>query len=884
MASNRLRIIVLKGLAATSQLHDVEVDRESIVFELMLIIHRDHKLTWRRQRILCNGQPVDECDRWSQLTQEDTIEVQLLHIDHRHVKPISDRVKMMTMVRCSAEALGCASEELKDDKELVRIAVASFGKALEFASKALKRDPDLADLAMATHPWIFVVLGKTLRNDPEQAKRAIDADPDLMRFCHQDLFKDAEFMEHCVQRCASLLRFRKTVLKKEVYLQALQQDGLCLEFLQETLRQNGMALAFACEKLRHDVQIVSEALRNNERAIKFVSSKGVICQLVQERPSALKHAAWTFRDDVEVVNIAYASDTTCLIYAGTEAALEMLKIHGLEVLKLLKPSIHQDERVLQLVQELQASSLPTIVLAVVSMLRFCLKFPQVASLIVHTYFAIGGVLLFNWVFQEVLDARRHAPARDMIDSIFERVVVHEQKHLLNELLQAIDVPTLLLCGTREVFAQLTDKAVTKKLLDPFTKAILLNALSKVGVTTCRTGAVRRLILSCNAAELKELKSALDSTGDYFNLHKLIYSDLREPVRSELLAHLQERSLELRADGQAVGVKILSDIDDTVLCSGGVFPAGCDKRLPKKMVYPGFATLLRELDSSFTPSEPCSNVVFLSARPHIYKDISEQKTFRTVQQLFHQAVLHTIPSLLSGSLRIGFGAVVKRCFCHSDAWEEVGRYKHTVFQQYARLYREYDFIFFGDNGQGDLLAGQLMMQGPEEERPVLDLEKSLTLNSQEPFPAELFAEGILLHRTYVGAALALHRSFPKLISVQQLRSVAKCAQDDFDTSRIMYPEWIRKWEAYEEELSLDLRAASPLLASAGLPLLRCLQCTNTLIQEDEPFVRIFQLANTYSESSSDEESQHNNCCHHITYEDEAIDLQDRLWHLIAPESD
>lgn len=27
---------------------------------------------------------------------------------------------------------------------------------------------------------------------------------------------------------------------------------------------------------------------------------------------------------------------------------------------------------------------------------------------------------------------------------------------------------------------------------------------------CRTGAVRRLILSCDAAELKELKSALDS--------------------------------------------------------------------------------------------------------------------------------------------------------------------------------------------------------------------------------------------------------------------------------------------------------------------------------------------------------------------------------------
>lgn len=434
------------------------------------------------------------------------------------------------------------------------------------------------------------------------------------------------------------------------------------------------------------------------------------------------------------------------------------------------------------------------------------------------HYPLGGIVLFTWLLQELLEWRRHEPARYMIESIIQRVVIHEQKHLLNDLLQAIDVPTLLLCGPRTVVALLSEEAVNN-LLDPFTKAILLNALQKVGITTFRTKAVRRLILSCDAAELKELKSALDSTGDYFNLHKLIYSDLREPVRSELISYLQKKALELRNAGQAVGVKILSDIDDTVLCSGGSFPAGCDKRLPKKMLYPGFATFLRELDCSFTASEPCSNVVFLSARPHIYKDISEQKTFRTVQQLFQQAVLHTIPSLLSGSLRIGFGAVVKRCFCHSDAWEDVGRFKHTVFQEYASLYREYDFIFCGDNGQGDLLAGQLMMEGPEEDRPiailihqVVDLEKSLTLEEKEPNTAALATQGIFLHRTYVGAALALHRAFPKLMSVRQLQCVAECAQDDFDTSRIMYPEWTRKWEVYEEELSADLSVVGPLLAA------------------------------------------------------------------------
>lgn len=521
---------------------------------------------------------------------------------------------------------------------------------------------------------------------------------------------------------------------------------------------------------------------------------------------------------------------------------------------------------------LRASSLPSIVLGLVCALRTCLRFRQVAGFTVHMHYPLGGIVLFTWLMQELLEWRRHEPARYMIESIIQRVVIHEQKPLLNDLLQAIDVPTLLLCGPRTVVAQLSEEAVKKNLLDPFTKAILLNALQKVGITTFRTNAVRRLILSCDAAELKELKSALDSTGDYFNLHKLIYSDLREPVRSELILYLQKKALELRNAGQAVGVKILSDIDDTVLCSGGIFPAGCDKRLPKKMLYPGFATFLRELDCSFTASEPCSNVVFLSARPHIYKDISEQKTFRTVQQLFQQAVLHTIPSLLSGSLRIGFGAVVKRCFCHSDAWEDVGRFKNTVFQEYASLYREYDFIFCGDNGQGDLLAGQLMMEGPEEDRPiailihqVVDLEKSLTLDEKEPNTAALAAQGIFLHRTYVGAALALHRAFPKLMSVRQLRCVAECAQEDFDTSRIMYPEWTRKWEVYEEELSADLSAVGHLLAAAGLPLLRCLACTSTLIQQDEPFVRIFQLANAHSNSSSsgsDQESHAGYCCNHI----------------------
>lgn len=79
--------------------------------------------------------------------------------------------------------------------------------------------------------------------------------------------------------------------------------------------------------------------------MKFVRSKPVICQVVKERPSALKHALWEFHDDLEVVEVAYASDPTSLKFAGTEAALGMIMEHGPKVLRFLKTSIQQDERV-----------------------------------------------------------------------------------------------------------------------------------------------------------------------------------------------------------------------------------------------------------------------------------------------------------------------------------------------------------------------------------------------------------------------------------------------------------------------------------------------------------------------------------------------------------
>ena len=46
------------------------------------------------------------------------------------------------------------------------------------------------------------------------------------------------------------------------------------------------------------------------------------------------------------------------------------------------------------------------------------------------------------------------------------------------------------------------------------------------------------------------------------------------------------------------VQVVSDIDDTLMCSGGTWPAGRDTRYPRKCMYPGALALYAELDIGY----------------------------------------------------------------------------------------------------------------------------------------------------------------------------------------------------------------------------------------------------------------------------------------------
>ena len=186
------------------------------------------------------------------------------------------------------------------------------------------------------------------------------------------------------------------------------------------------------------------------------------------------------------------------------------------------------------------------------------------------------------------------------------------------------------------------------------KARIIAAMQEIRLTSDSyyEEMVGNLILSTFNRRLTKLKMLLDARCSVNCFHKLVYRDIDSRMRRErILAHIDEQGQvvqrQRKAHAQVVALsahrsskssgreekkraghrKILSDIDDTLFSSGGRFPAGVDTSYPRHTIYPGALQILKELDlgvaGEWMPGRP-GNLTFLSARPHVYKDVLGKK--------------------------------------------------------------------------------------------------------------------------------------------------------------------------------------------------------------------------------------------------------------------
>jgi hypothetical protein len=222
-------------------------------------------------------------------------------------------------------------------------------------------------------------------------------------------------------------------------------------------------------------------------------------------------------------------------------------------------------------------------------------------------------------------------------------------------------------------------------------------------------------------------------------------------------------------------------------------------------------------------------VFLSARPHVYKDKSEQKTLALFEEIRKVNGMYQVPTLLSGAIGSGMKSL-------AGDFVPLGLQKFDNFVEYVQLYPEYSCVFVGDNGQGDVIAAEKMMEHYDPHvdavfihcvQPVERTPGFREDDSPQTALARWERSRIFFFNTYVGAALiAIQRGLMHVNALSRVADKAKLGlyrltEPPTRTSkrRGSYRDALvspAQWEERRVELNTDLISANALLESRGLP--------------------------------------------------------------------
>ena len=186
-----------------------------------------------------------------------------------------------------------ASQELKDDFDVVFAAAKAWGFSIQEASLRLQANRDIALAAVKENGLALSLLNEEWRNDKEIVLAAVtnknDSNifiVDVLGCASQNLKDDYEVVLAAVRYQGRQIEGASIRLQHDrgIALEAVNNDGSSLEFLSASLRDDrdvvsravshvGHALEFASDRLKNDKEIVRLAIRDHTNNIRFASKK-----------------------------------------------------------------------------------------------------------------------------------------------------------------------------------------------------------------------------------------------------------------------------------------------------------------------------------------------------------------------------------------------------------------------------------------------------------------------------------------------------------------------------------------------------------------------------------------------------------------------------------
>ena len=304
-------------------------------------------------------------------------------------------------------ALKTASEELKNNPEVVLAAVKQNYNALEYASGEIKSNPEFMLEALKQYYRVLQYASGDLKSDFAFMLEAVKQNGFTLEYASEELRSNPEIvMEavkhdyHILQYASKELRSNPTFMLKAVKkdYHALQYAGEELksnpEIIMEAVKQNGLALQYASEELKSNLEIVMEAIKQNYKALEYTSDEvksnpEIMLEAVKQDYHALQYARGDLKSNFSFMLEAVKQDGLALIFASKELksnpeiVMEAVKQNGLVLgfaseelksnLEIIMEAVKQNGLALQYASD-ELKSNPEIVMRAVKQNYYALIF------------------------------------------------------------------------------------------------------------------------------------------------------------------------------------------------------------------------------------------------------------------------------------------------------------------------------------------------------------------------------------------------------------------------------------------------------------------------------------------------------------------------------
>lgn len=241
----------------------------------------------------------------------------------------NDLRKDVDLVRTAVVNTGYALQyagKFRSDRDIVILAISSFGEALEFASPELRGDINVVNIALRNNGDSLEYASDSIKDDYESVTYAIKAYGSIINASHR-LRKDNDLVMLALSYGSSFASISKELQSNaRIALYAVRTDGWSLRFMNEYFKT--------------DIAIVMAAIGNNPQSIQFANiklrkMKHILLYAVKKDGLTLQYASDELKSDYDIIKEAILQNHDAFIFASDTCknnytfVKQMLSLNGL---------------------------------------------------------------------------------------------------------------------------------------------------------------------------------------------------------------------------------------------------------------------------------------------------------------------------------------------------------------------------------------------------------------------------------------------------------------------------------------------------------------------------------------------------------------------------